>query len=87
MKDKYGTMSLKTIAVNPGTFDQNSYVDVAVTIPGTPILAVAPGQGLHLVDREAPAYDLAGRRIADPASLQAAFLPSKNGRMRLALQR
>jgi hypothetical protein len=60
--DKYGTAVIKTVAINSGVWDENGWVDVQVTIPGTvPVLAAGPNRAPRLVD--GPRFDPAGRQV------------------------
>ena len=68
--DKYGTTVFKTLAINTGTWDQNGWVDMQVTIPGSIPVRLAEGEnrlGLEGKAERGRTLTLTGRAIWGPA--------------------
>jgi hypothetical protein len=85
-KDKYGEALFKTVAINSGTWNEEGWVDVQVTIPGTTVALRAPGAPIALSARQGmPAFDFLGR-LAAPERMGTLRLIGGDGNTRLVLQ-
>ncbi|MDB5048115.1 MAG: collagenase [Fibrobacteres bacterium] len=86
-QDKYGEATFKTLAINTGTWTEEGWVDVQVTIPGTtPVSLIARNNGIRLFRAsEVPAFNIMGRSIAGLSSMQTLAVKTENGATRLIL--
>jgi hypothetical protein len=87
-KDKYGALTFQTVAINTGTYNENGWVDVLVTIPGTSkILARNTNLLRRGLDGNSDAFSLLGRSMRGLSSAQALVVHGQDGAgSRLVLQ-
>ncbi|HKP95925.1 MAG TPA: hypothetical protein VJ385_09225 [Fibrobacteria bacterium] len=84
-KDKYGETTFKTLAVNTGTWNEEGWVDVQITIPGSAVsLASRPGIRLFRAS-EASAFNVMGRAVEGLSSVRTLAVKTENGSPRLLL--
>lgn len=63
-KDKYGETTFKALAINSGTWTEEGYVDLEVTIPGTVPTALARNGGISLFrEGGSPSFNVMGRAL------------------------
>jgi hypothetical protein len=81
-KDAYGEARFKVLGVNSGVWNEEGWVDVQVTIPGSQPLALAPPRsGLAQVRPKIyQAFDLSGRFLGAAASPR--LVVDRDGRVR-----
>jgi hypothetical protein len=85
-QDKYGEATYKTLAINTGTWTEEGWVDVQVTIPGTTVGLIARDNGIRIFRAaDAPSFNIMGRAISGLSSMQTLAVKSENGATRLVL--
>jgi hypothetical protein len=86
-KDKYGTATFKTLAINSGVWNEEGWVDIQVTIPGT--VSIQPLVRNHLLHGNAessqPAINILGQRLPRDAG-QTLVISEEKGVSRLTLR-
>jgi hypothetical protein len=70
-QDKYGEATFKTLAINSGTWNENGYVDLQITIPGTQPVTLSLDRNIRLFRPNGmPAYDMMGRAVKGRTAIQ-----------------
>lgn len=85
-QDKYGDATFKTLAINTGVWNEDGYVDLQITIPGTTPLTLAVDHGIRLFRAAgSPSFDMMGRTIEGVSSLQTLAVKAVDGATHLVL--
>ncbi|HLP41391.1 MAG TPA: hypothetical protein VK465_07785 [Fibrobacteria bacterium] len=85
-KDKYGSATFRTLAINSGTWSENGWVDLQVTLPGSELVTLGRPASLPRPSAGTGAdLDILGRTLG--AALPAQALVVKSGRVGLSLSR
>jgi hypothetical protein len=83
-QDKYGETTFKTLAINSGTWTEEGWVDLQVTIPGTNPVSLARNRGIAIFrDGTAPSFDMLGRSLAGLSPARTLAIKVENGSTRL----
>jgi hypothetical protein len=70
-QDKYGEATFKTLAINAGTWNENGYVDLQITVPGTVPVTLSLDRNIRLFTPNGmPAYDMTGRAVKGRTAVQ-----------------
>jgi hypothetical protein len=85
-QDKYGETTFKALAINSGTWTEEGYVDLEVTIPGTTPVALARNGGISLF-REAgsPSFNLMGRAVGSLSPARTLTIQTEKDGTRLVI--
>ncbi|MDB5104636.1 MAG: collagenase [Fibrobacteres bacterium] len=85
-QDKYGQTSFKTLAINTGTFTEEGWVDIQVTIPGSNPVTLTNNRNIRLFrDAGVPAFNIMGRAMENLSTARMVAVKQQDGSIRLVV--
>jgi hypothetical protein len=85
-KDKYGEATFKTLALNTGVWNEEGWVDLEITIPGTTPVVLQRNRNIDIRKAgEGPSFNVMGRALEGLTPARTLAVKVQNGSTRLVL--
>jgi hypothetical protein len=85
-QDKYGEITFKTLAINTGVWNEEGWVDLQITIPGTTPVALRQNRNIHIYrEGESTSFNVMGRALEGLSPTRTLAVTVKDGSTRLVL--